>query len=132
MRPSSVLAAQEIADNSFLIEEAYNQEAGVVQHIGTFARADGGDAWDFGFTQEWPLGGIRHQLSYGIPLTHSDGAGTGIGDISLNYRFQLAGDEDALFHSAPRLSVLVPTGSEDDGRGSGSIGFQGNLPFSYV
>ena len=25
-----------IQDNSFLIEEAYNQERGVVQHIGTF------------------------------------------------------------------------------------------------
>ena len=42
------LAAQEasstqpIADNSFLIEEAYNQEAGVVQHISTFSRPDGG------------------------------------------------------------------------------------------
>jgi len=44
----------------------------------------------------------------------------------------LVGDEDALFHVAPRLSLQVPTGSEADGRGSGSVGFQGNLPFSYV
>src|SRR6185312_16420034 len=59
---TSSLAAQ-IQDNSFLIEEAYNQESGVVQHISTFERADGGD-WAYSFTQEWPLGGIRHQLSY--------------------------------------------------------------------
>ena len=33
------LAAQaQIADNSFLVEEAYNQEPGVVQHINTLMR----------------------------------------------------------------------------------------------
>ena len=67
---ASSLAAQEsgepepIADNSFLIEEAYNQEAGVVQHINTFVRPDGGGAWAYSFTQEWPLRGMRNQLSY--------------------------------------------------------------------
>lgn len=129
------LAAQErapIADNSFLIEEAYNQEAGVVQHISTFARADGGDAWDYSFTQEWPLGGIRHQIGYTIPVAHADGSGTGIGDVALNYRYQLLGDEDDLVHAAPRLSLLLPTGSEDRGRGAGSLGIQGNLPVSWV
>ena len=121
-----------IADNSFLVEEAYNQEAGVVQHISTFSRADGGEAWDYSFTQEWPLTGIRHQLSYTIPLAYSDGSGTGLGDVALNYRYQLAGAEEGLFHLAPRVSVLVPTGNEDEGRGAGAPGFQTNLPASYV
>lgn len=121
-----------IADNSFLIEEAYNQEAGVVQHISTFARADGGKAWDYSFTQEWPLGGMRHQMSYTIPVAHADGSGTGLGDIALNYRYQLVGAEEGRFHLAPRLSLLVPTGDEDDGRGAGALGFQGNFPASYV
>src|SRR6185437_8242001 len=56
------LTAQEpgpIADNSFLIEEAYNQEAGVVQHISTFSRPNGGGAWDYTFTQEWPFRGMK-------------------------------------------------------------------------
>jgi hypothetical protein len=129
------LAAQTpapIADNSFLIEEAYNQEAGVVQHISTFARAESGDAWNYSFTQEWPLGGMRHQLSYTIPLAHADDTGTGLGDVALNYRYQLVGAEEGVFHLAPRLSLLVPTGNEDDGRGAGALGFQGNLPASYV
>ena len=47
------LAAQEkdprpaagLQDNSFLIEEAYNQEAGVVQHIMGLRRQNG--AWSF-------------------------------------------------------------------------------------
>jgi hypothetical protein len=133
--PAASLGAQEpapIADNSFLIEEAYNQEAGVVQHISTFSRAEGGDSWDYSFTQEWPLGGMLHQLSYTIPLAHADGTGTGLGDIALNYRYQLAGTEESLFHLAPRFSLLVPTGSEEEGRGAGALGFQGNIPASYV
>jgi hypothetical protein len=124
--------AAPIADNSFLIEEAYNQEAGVVQHISTFARADDGEAWDYSFTQEWPLGGIRHQLSYTIPLAHAEGSGTGLGDVALNYRYQLVGADGGLFHLAPRASLLMPTGNEDDGRGVGALGFQTNLPASYV
>ena len=40
-----------IQDNSFLIEEAYNQEPGVVQHINTFQRLRGGP-WVATFTQE--------------------------------------------------------------------------------
>lgn len=50
-----------IMDNSFLVEEAYNQEAGVVQHIfnAFYAvdRAPGPDdsAWNLTFTQEWPI-----------------------------------------------------------------------------
>ena len=127
------LAAQApIADNSFLIEEAYNQEAGVVQHIGTFARPDGGGAGEFSFTQEWPLGGSRHQVGFTLPVSHAEDAGTGIGDLGLNYRHQLLGEGDAPLFLAPRLTVLLPTGSESGGRGTGSVGIQANLPLSYA
>ncbi|MDQ3207036.1 MAG: transporter [Gemmatimonadota bacterium] len=127
----SPLTAVQIQDNSFLLEEAYNQESGVVQHIGTFQRSDGGD-WEFGFTQEWPLGGIRHQLSYTIPVANYEGFGTGLGDVALNYRYQLAGNPEARTVAAPRFTVLLPTGDEDEGRGSGAVGFQGNLPLTLV
>lgn len=130
--PPAVGQSAHIADNSFLIEEAYNQEGGVVQHIATFARPQGGSSWALGFTQEWPFRGMRHQLSYTVPVLHDDGAGTGPGDVLLNYRYQLAGDGVAPLHVAPRLSVILPTGSEDAGRGSGSLGLQTNLPVSYV
>jgi hypothetical protein len=126
----SHLTAQ-IQDNSFLLEEAYNQESGVVQHINTFA-FESGQAWGYSFTQEWPLGGIRHQLSYTIPIEHTGGAGTGVGDIGLNYRYQLLGNPDAKLVSAPRLTVLLPTGNEDRGRGAGGFGVQANLPVSLV
>ena len=43
-----------IQDNSFLVEEAYNQEDGVIQHISLFQRLSTGD-WAFTQTDEWPL-----------------------------------------------------------------------------
>jgi Putative MetA-pathway of phenol degradation len=131
-RPLGAQGAPHIADNSFLIEEAYNQEGGVVQHISTLSRVDGGVAWNFGFTQEWPFRGMRHQLSYTVPVLQADGSGTGLGDVLLNYRYQLVGDGETPLHVAPRLSVILPTGSEDEGRGAGSVGLQTNLPMSYV
>lgn len=121
----------QIQDNSFLLEEAYNQERGVVQHISAFERLSGGD-WAYNFTQEWPLGGIRHQLSYTIPVENIEGFGTGLGDVALNYRYQLAGDPDARTVAAPRLSVLLPTGNEEEGRGAGAVGVQGNFPLTLV
>lgn len=90
-----------IQDNSFLIEEAYNQEANVVQHIFTYQRAPGG-SYAATFTQEWPVTGIRHQLSYTLPYS-----GQGLDDVAINYRYQLAGDGNARMAIAPRLSYLV-------------------------
>ena len=125
---SSPLYGQ-IQDNSFLLEEAYNQEAGVVQHINTFSRASAGE-WEYSFTQEWPLGGIRHQLSYTIPVQHVEGVGTGLGDVALNYRYQLLGNPGARTVLAPRLSLVFPTGNEAEGRGAGALGLQANLPLT--
>ncbi len=131
---SPSLAAQEpgpIQDNSFLIEEAYNQEAGVVQHISTLALAEDGGDWAFSFTQEWPLGGLRHQLSYTVPVLRLAGQ-DGVGDAAINYRYQLVGgpEDDVAF--APRLSLLLPAGDEDEGLGFATVGAQLNLPLSVV
>jgi hypothetical protein len=121
-----------IRDNSFLIEEAYNQEAGVVQHINAFARPDGGGSWAYALTQEWPLGGFHHQVSYTMPLLQPEGQGAGIGDVPVHYRYQLVGHPDAHLLLAPRLSLLLPTGHEDRGRGTGEFGVQVNVPFTYA
>jgi hypothetical protein len=118
-----------IADNSFLVEEAYNQETGVVQHIGAFRRAPDG-SWLFGFTQEWPAPSQKHQLSYTAPLVSSRLGGTGVGDLAINYRYQMAGHDDARVWFAPRLSVVLPTGDAASGRGLGGPGVQTNLPLS--
>lgn len=89
-----------IQDNSFLIEEAYNQEAHVVQHIFTYQRARDG-SFASTFTQEWPVTGIRHQLSYTVPYS-----GSRVNDVAINYRYQLAGDGDSRLALAPRVSFL--------------------------
>jgi hypothetical protein len=129
------LAAQAppIQDNSFLIEEAYNQEAGVVQHINAFLRGRESGEWAYSFTQEWPLGGVDHQLSFTLPAQGGSAeGGRGIGDVTLSYRYQLVGDGGAPVAVAPRFSLLLPTGSVEEGRGAGAVGFQINLPVSAV
>ena len=121
-----------IADNSFLIEEAYNQERGVVQHISAWQRALRSAAWAFTFTQEWPVGTQTHQLSYTIPVQRTERpSSTGLGDAALNYRYQLRGAEECVA-IAPRLSMLMPTGSSARGLGTGHVGVQLNVPMSVV
>jgi hypothetical protein len=121
-----------IQDNSFLLEEAYNQEPRVVQHISVLdLTTRGGTGWTYAFTQEWPLFGQTHQLSYTLPVTHGDaGSGTGLDDVALNYRYQLVGSGDTRLAVAPRLSAILPTGDADRGRGAGAVGIQVNVPLS--
>ena len=125
-----------IRDNSFLIEEAYNQEAGVVQHIFTGLSGYRGDdrELDFSFTQEWPVFSQAHQLSYTIPYSFLDSDSmenqSGLGDVMLNYRYQLFHDAGESPAVAPRISLLFPSGDDDRGMGSGVFGYQFNLPIS--
>ena len=123
-----------IQDNSFLIEESYNQEPGIVQHIQTFQRGNDG-SWVASFTQEWPVPRETHQLSYTFTAARNapeDGGSIGLGDLFLNYRYQLVGDGRAVVAVAPRLSVLLPTGSYRAGRGNGGVGLQTLVPVSVV
>lgn len=125
-----------IQDNSFLVEEAYNQEPGVVQHISSFTRFFESRDWAYTFTQEWPVPRhARHQLSFTLPvLSPGDvpGAGPGLGDLALNYRYQVLGNGQARLAFAPRLTLLLPTGDHRLGRGFGGRGVQASLPFSLV
>ena len=125
-----------IQDNSFLVEEAYNQNFGVVQHISSFTRFWSSKDWNYSFTQEWPVpGDERHQLSYTLVALHSGdlpGSGTGFGDVLLNYRYQLVGSGDTRVAFSPRLSLILPTGDSTRGRGAASFGVQTGLPLSVV
>jgi hypothetical protein len=124
-------AAQDrpIEDNSFLVEEAYNQEDRVVQHVLTVEHAGDGGDWELAFTQEWPVGSRRHQFSFSVPYARLDGE-TGLSDASIDYRFQLWGSEGGALAAAPRVSVLLPSGEWEEGRGAGAVGFEANLPLS--
>jgi len=127
--PADTIAIQ---DNSFLMEEAYNQEARVVQHISTLVKDPQSGLWTYTFTQEWPVRGQRNQFSYTMPIANQGSrAQTGIGDILLNYRLQVISPEGSRVAFSPRLSVILPTGRTSRGLGRGSLGAQVNLPVSF-
>jgi hypothetical protein len=133
-----------IQDNSFLIEEAYNQEKGVIQHIFNWVPSWDVDygirhrETDFLFTQEWPIFSQKHQFSYSIPMIQfTDQApggpifsAEGVGDIMLNYRYQLLGGKGQELSIAPRFSLILPSGDENQGIGTGKLGYQFLLPVS--
>jgi len=112
-----------ILDNSFLVEEAFNQDAGIFQNIFVFTRSQGG-VWQGSFTQEWPVMSIRHQVSFAMPFGYDHGDGTA-GDLALNYRFQLWEEGAGRPAFAPRITVLLPTSADHD-----NVGWQVNFPFS--
>lgn len=118
----------EVLDNSFLVEESFNQEAGIYQNIFTWTQVRG-RSWQASFTQEWPVPGVRHQLSYTIPFSRSDGIG-GLNDVLLHYRYQILEETPARPAIAPRASLVIPTGREADGLGDGRLGLEINLPAS--
>ena len=120
-----------IEDNSFLIEEAYNQERGIVQHIQTFEYLKRANSWLYTFTQEWPVPDEKNQLSYTIPLSHfGEPSETGLGDILLNYRYQLVQKETVAV--SPRFALILPTGDYKKGMGAGTYGYQVNIPLSMI
>jgi len=124
-------AQNAIEDNSFLLEEAYNQEKGVIQYISTFFRTRNGD-WGYSFTNEMPIKVQKHQFSYTINVARVDG-NVRFADTYINYRYQFAGlKEDDKVAVAPRISLIMPTGSYRRGTGTGSVGFQANLPVSVT
>ena len=116
-----------ITDNSFLVEEAFNQEPGIFQNIGNAIFADGN--WVAAFTQEWPLGSQTHQFSFTLPYL-DNGAGSGVGDTFINYRYQALLEGPGRPAFSPRLSLIIPTGKVPRRIGSGTAGLQVNLPFS--
>ncbi|WP_374076994.1 transporter [Bdellovibrio bacteriovorus] len=128
-------AAEVVKDNSFLIEEAYNQEPGVVQFIQAYQYLDPAHEWGYTFTNEIPITDETHQFSYVIPVLKKNGAvgeddQTQIGDVLLNYRYQLMNTE--MIAIAPRFSLIVPSGDYKKGFGNGVAGFQFNQAMSIT
>jgi len=134
---------KDIRDNAFLVEEAYNQEKGVVQHIFNWVnfwdRTPESNTRNFlaTYTMELPLGSQDHQFSFTTqfltafekPLTGPATLQGDVGDTFLNYRYQLLANDDFLW-CAPRFSLIVPSGDKRFGSGTGEMGYQFNLPLS--
>lgn len=129
-----VFAAETVKDNSFLLEEAYNQEAGVVQFIQGYQYLDPSKEWGYAFTSEIPIKDETHQFSFAVPVVNKkEGPGkdkSQIGDVLLNYRYQLLNTE--LLTMAPRVSLVLPTGDYKKEAGSGVLGLQFNQAVSIA
>ena len=105
-----------IKENSFLIEEAYNQEPGEIQHVLTLQRQY--RDWFLNFSQEWALGSQTHQLSYSVPYSwlRSDGQRVkGVGDAEITYRYQAWLETATSPAFAPELSLILPSGNRNRG-----------------
>jgi hypothetical protein len=120
--------AKGIQDNSFIIEEAFNQEAGVVQHVTTLRRQ--GRQWQFNFTQEWPVHSQKHQFSYSVP--YNFGEVVGLGEVALSYRYQALTETTLRPAIAPRASLILPSDNPVEGIGEGSFGYEVLLPISKI
>jgi Putative MetA-pathway of phenol degradation len=136
--PLSALIASEplakgIQDNSFFIEEAYNQEPGVVQHIFNLPIdfTNGSREVAPSFTQEWPVFSQTHQFSYTIPYVFTEDD-NGMEDMRLNYRLQAFMEDKYTPAFAPRLTLVLPAGDRDNGFGAGVVGYETNLPFTKI
>lgn len=106
--------AEAIQDNSFLVEEAYNQQPGVVQHIFNALWTEDG-VWALSLTQEWPLFSPP-RFSLIVP-TDSDDVRLAIQSArqqsrggSLEHAFQCRSDSVAGY--TRRRSGECPSGSE--------------------
>jgi hypothetical protein len=123
------------ADHSFLIEEAYNQELGELQH--TFKALYSNDfrhrGWSFDLEQEWWLFSENHQVAFSIPLSNIREEGKtqrGAGDVLLGYRYQLTKEGSNIPAVAPKFSLILPTGDRDKGTGNGVVGYEWSLAAS--
>ncbi len=125
--------AKGIQDNSFFVEEAYNQEPGIVQHIINVPAffTSGDKEASFVFTQEWPVFSQTHQFSYTIPYTFIEDE-NGFEDIRLNYRLQALTEGERTPAFTPRFSLVTPTGDASKGFGHDRLGYEINLPFSKI
>lgn len=130
--PTSVLGQERppIKDNSFLIEEAYNQEPGVIQWIATVQHfASPSRYWGIALTNEIPLHGMRHQFSWTFPLeSENEWDNRYPGDLSFHYRYQIMDGTNGVA-IAPRLSMILPTGEKRYGD-SEDVEWQTNFPVS--
>lgn len=62
----------------------------------------------------------RWQLEFGTPLTQPPGGSVGIGDLSAALKWRLSDHLGPLGRFAIQGAIKAPTGSENDGRGTGT------------
>jgi hypothetical protein len=118
-----------IEDNSFLLDEAFTQEKGVMQFISNFHWSNlGSNGMAYTFTHEIPVVNNHHQVSYTVQYHFSQPFGetrySGPGDATIGYTYLVAGKDDWMM-MVPQINFIIPAGDPVKGLGHG--GFGGNL-----
>ena len=122
-------------DNSFLLDEAFTQEKGVMQYISNIYWSNlAHDQFMHSFTHEIPLGHNRHQLSYSLSNGIQKGNDhnvnqRGLGDTNIMYSYMVWNDQDWIM-VAPELNIILPTGDPVKGLGNGGLGCRLNIPMT--
>jgi hypothetical protein len=112
-----------IEDNSFLLEEAFNQEWGVYQFIQKYQTSKVAKGYEYSFENEIPISDKTHQFSYGFARLREDAnSESAISDTTLNYRWQPLNKDGFLL--AERFGLIVPTGRVNKGGGNGVYGVE--------
>ena len=120
-----------IEDNSFFIEEAYNQEPGVVQWIFGGLYTFPNKLAALSFTNEWPCPGRLTNSATPFRGQEVDGQPQGYrGPYAQLPLSAPPGEDKNGVAIAPRLSVILPTGDWRKGLGYGTTGWQLSLPAS--
>ena len=89
--------------------------------------------WSFSFEQESWLFTENHQVALSIPFSHlrEDGEKQrGVGDIQIEYRYQLTDERPNVPAVAPGFGLILPTGNRDKGTGNGVVGYEWNIAAS--
>ena len=117
----------EITDNSFLVEEAFNQEAESFRTSSGRCSATTG-----GRRASRRSGRSDHRLTSCRTRCSGSTAARplGFGDALINYRYQALMEGPGRPAFSPRVSVVLPFGDVPGELGDGSAGLQFNLPFS--
>jgi hypothetical protein len=123
-----------LQSNGMLVDTAYHQEAGEVQHALTFSHSHKG-GWASVISQEWPVLSEKHQVSFSLPadllVKRADGH-RGVGDLTLEYSYALIGNNKSRLTVSPGVGFSLPTGSVAKGFGAGGPGTLVKLPISVM
>ncbi len=112
-----------IEDNSFLLEEAFNQEWGVYQFIQKYQTSERAGGYEYSFENEIPITDKTHQFSYEFSYLRAEKGGPeAISDVTLNYRLQPFNKDGVLL--SERFGLILPTGRVEKDAGNGVYGFE--------
>lgn len=121
--------------NGFLVTEAYLSGDDVISHTLTVERDRNGN-WNQTFSETIPLRSNKHQLAISLPAsqfkTENNSKVRGVGDVEVEYRYQLLGGDVSRVSAAPGVTAILPTGDYRRELGAGDFGVKFSLPVSIV